>query len=68
MKTVNNNHENVKFKSVNVKFKNAKYNYTTSVNPQISDEEIQKYFIGTAFNVGSFPEEIFETCTSVEIY
>ena len=54
-------------KSVKVKFKNAKYNYTTSVNPQCSDEEIQKYFVGTVFNVGSFPEEIMETCTSIEI-
>ena len=39
-------------KTAHVKFKNSKYNYFTSVNPALTDEQIKDYFIGTVFNLG----------------
>jgi hypothetical protein len=42
-------------------------NYTTSVNPQATDESLKKYFVGTTFNVGSYPTELMKKCISIEI-
>lgn len=54
-------------KMVKVKFKNSKYNYTTSVNPQSSDEELEAYFVGNILNVGLYPDETLAICTGIEI-
>lgn len=42
-----------KFKKANVFFKNAKYNYSTSVNGKLTDAEIIDYFKGKMFNLGA---------------
>jgi hypothetical protein len=49
------------FKTANVKFKNPKYNYSTSVNGKLSDADIIKYFKGTVFNLG-FLNDNLQTC------
>lgn len=49
------------FKTANVKFKNPKYNYSTSVNGKLSDSDIIKYFKGTAFNLGNVKDNL-QTC------
>jgi hypothetical protein len=54
-------------KAVKVIFAEPQYNYTTSVNPYATDESLKKYFVGTPFNVGAYPKEIFRKCTSIEI-
>lgn len=43
--------------SVDVKFKNPKYNYTTSVSSGVNEKSARDYFVGTMFDVGSFPDE-----------
>lgn len=40
------------FKTANVFFEDEKYNYSTSVNPKQSDEDIINYFKGVWFNLG----------------
>lgn len=54
-------------KAVKVIFEDPQYNYTTSVNPGASDESLKKYFVGTTFNVGVYPQELFKRCISIEI-
>jgi hypothetical protein len=54
-------------KAVKVIFEDSKYNYTTSVNPEATDESLKKYFIGTTFNVGTYPTELMKKCISIEI-
>lgn len=39
-------------KTAHVKFKDDKYNYSTSVNGSIGDEELSSYFVGKSFNMG----------------
>lgn len=39
-------------KAAHVKFKDPKYNYSTSVNGELSDEHIKASFIGSTFNLG----------------
>ena len=40
--------------SVDVIFKNPKYNYTTSVSAKATEESVRKYFVGQIFNVGTY--------------
>lgn len=54
-------------KAVKVIFIDPQYNYITSVNPCAPDESLIKYFVGTTFNIGSYPEEIMKKCISIEI-
>jgi len=54
-------------KAVKVIFIDPQYNYITSVNPNATDESLKKYFIGTTFNVGSYPTELMKKCISIEI-
>ena len=54
-------------KTAKVIFDNSKYNYSTSVNGNLTNEQIRKYFEGTFFNVGSFPVENFQKCVKCEI-
>jgi hypothetical protein len=51
--------------SVIVKFDNSDYNYTTCVSLTATRESCEKYFINTWFNVGSFPIENMQKCTSI---
>jgi len=41
------------FKTAHIKFEDSKYNYSTSINPNLSDEQIKTYFISTWFNFGT---------------
>ena len=54
-------------KAVKVIFIDPQYNYTTSVNPKVSDEDLRKYFVDTVFNVGAYPKELMKKCISIEI-
>jgi hypothetical protein len=54
-------------KSVKVLFADSRYNYSTSVNPKCSEEDIKKYFLNKWFNVGVYPVENMQKCVSVEI-
>lgn len=56
------------FKSVKVLFENSNNNYTTSVNPDCTDEEIRQYFVGQYLDVGSYPTENLQKCKDVEIF
>ncbi len=49
-------------KTAHVKFDDMKYNYSTSVNGQLSDKEIKSYFVNTTLNVGVYPSEIMRKC------
>lgn len=39
-------------KTASVQFKDKKYNYLTSVNGKLTDEQIKKYFENKTFNMG----------------
>jgi len=52
-----------RFKKANVKFANPMYNYSTSVNGSLSDEDIIKYFKGTWFNLGHADKDNMQQCT-----
>ena len=54
-------------KTIKVIFENPIYNYITSINPKTTEAEIRKYFIGTPFNLGSYPVEDFQTCINIII-
>ena len=56
-----------KFKTASVKFEDSKYNYETSINPNCTDENIKKYFVGVCFNVGFFPSENMQKCISCNV-
>jgi hypothetical protein len=49
-----------KLASVDVIFENPDYNYSTSINPDASEEEIRKYFVGNMFDMGVYPSENFQ--------
>jgi len=53
-------------KAVIVKFENESYNYITSVNPKLSNKDLEDYFIGKQFNMGVFPVEDFQKCIGVD--
>ena len=55
------------FKTVLVQFENASNNYFTSVNGKLSDEEIQRYFIGKRFDLGIYPNEDLQMCIGCTI-
>jgi len=40
---------------------------STNVNGQCSNDEIEKYFVGTYFDLGSYPKENMVKCIDVEI-
>ena len=54
-------------KHVQVSFENPNYNYVTSVNGRLEDQEIIDYFVGTRFNVAPYPQEIFKECIGAKI-
>ena len=47
-----------RFKTAYVQFKDPSYNYRTSVNGELSDEEIVKYFKDKPFNLGSVEDNV----------
>ena len=52
--------------SVYVMFKNPEYNYFTSMGSNVTKEMAEKYFIGNSFNVGTYPNEQFETVIGIK--
>lgn len=42
--------------------------YGTSVNPQCSDDEIRRYFVGQVFNIGNADRDDCRICTHIEIH
>lgn len=55
-----------KLKAAHVKFKDSKYNYVTSVNGKLSDEEIIKYFKNKWFNLGHIEDDM-QKCIDCEV-
>ena len=53
------------FKKVTICTTNT--NWTTSVNPDLSDEEIEKYFLNKYFDVGNYPVEKMEKVIKIVI-
>ena len=53
---------------VKVKFKDPKYNYTTSMSASMTKESAEKYFIGKSFNVGEYPKENMKEVVDIEFY
>lgn len=51
---------------VDVKFKNSKYNYSTSVSFNTSRQDALKYFVGSVFNMGEYPKENLQRCVSIK--
>jgi hypothetical protein len=47
-----------RFKTAFVQFDNSKFNYRTSVNGKLSDDEIIKYFKGNMFNLGHLTDQV----------
>lgn len=45
-------------KSIKVIFEDSKYNYETSVNQELTDQQIKEYFIGQIFNLGRFKDNL----------
>jgi hypothetical protein len=54
-------------KTVQVKFQNPKYNYSTSVSALSSLESLKKYFVGTSFDLGVYPKEDFQKCIDIDV-
>ena len=53
----------IKYKSaVRIYFKNPKYNYTTDISNQATEESCKSYFVGKYFNVGIYPKENLQKC------
>lgn len=52
-------------KTAEVLFEDSKYNYETSVNAKLTDEEIKAYFIGKKFNLGGIKYD-HNTDTEIE--
>jgi hypothetical protein len=47
-----------RFKTAYVQFSDSKYDYRTSVNGKLSDEEIIRYFKHQIFNLGSIADDV----------
>jgi hypothetical protein len=54
--------------AVRVYFSNPKYNYTTTVGANVTEEEAKKYFLGKFFNVGVYPKEILQKPTRIKFF
>lgn len=53
-------------KTAEVIFKNSSYNYRTSVNGKLTDEEIISYFKGKTFNLGRVNDNL-QTCIDCKV-
>jgi len=47
-----------RFKTAHVRFADPKYNYSTSVNGKLTDEEIISYFKDKWFNLGHLEDDM----------
>ena len=54
--------ETPKRKCANIIFADPKYNYSTSINGCVSDEDIKKYFKGQLFNMGQADNDNMQIC------
>lgn len=54
--------------AVKVYFKNRKYNYTTTVGANVTEEDAKKYFLNKYFNVGTYPKEILQKPTKIKFF
>ena len=52
--------------TVKVLFADAKYNYTTGVSSQSTEETAKAYFVGKYFDLGIYPNENMQECTNIE--
>jgi hypothetical protein len=51
--------------SVKVFFEDSKYNYTTSVSDQTTEESAREYFVDTWFNLGHIEDDM-QKCINIE--
>jgi len=56
---------NNQLQAVRVLFSDKKYNYSTSVSCHSTQKDLKDYFIGSFFNMGSFPTENMKQCTDI---
>lgn len=54
--------------AVRVYFSNPKYNYTTTVGANVTEEDAKKYFLGKFFNVGVYPKEVLQKPTRIKFF
>lgn len=52
--------------TVEVIFENPKYNYSTAVSPNSTEDSARKYFVGKKFNVGTYPKEQMEEVVDIK--
>lgn len=52
--------------SFKVKFENPKYDFVTTMSPNITLEDAEDYYVGRYFNVGVYPKENMQKVVSVE--
>jgi len=52
--------------SVKVMFNDSKYNYTTSVSAQSTEQSCKDYFVNYAFNMGQYPKDDYQRCINIE--
>lgn len=57
---------NKKLNSVKVLFADSRYNYTTNVSSQSTEETARDYFVGKLFDFGIYPNEDFQKCIDIE--
>lgn len=55
------------FKTAHVKFDDASYNYSRSVNGNQTDTQIETFFLFKAINMGTPNEDDVQICTEIEI-
>jgi hypothetical protein len=55
-----------KLNSVKVIFQNPKYNYTTNVSANTTEQDARDYFVGKMFDVGTYPNENMQRVIDVE--
>jgi len=56
--------------TVEVKFNDPHFNYSTSMNGRCSNESIREYFVGHTLNMTTYSEpckEVFKKCIDVNI-
>ena len=54
-----------KLNSCKVHFEDSSFDYETSLSADTTEITAMQYFVGTKFNVGSYPQEIMRTCIGI---
>ena len=52
--------------TVKVLFADSKYNYSTNVSSQSTEETAKNYFVGKCFDLGIYPNEDMQKCIGIE--